>query len=340
MVALQLHLMVSIYVHITSCLPQRNFLKKRLRKRRSDVHTILKLWAAGGGAPVSARWRDTRSYLLRKLATYLPVDNLSEITPTVVRQAQSAALADGLSSTTINKMTHHALAAAFRDAGLQNDALAKTSRLRETAPQTGAWTIEERDALLTAADRVWPNEFSSWLRFLFFTGLRLEESLALRWDDVCLKRGTISVTRSRFRSTFSPGKTQRSQRVFVAAPQAIDALRALKETQPLTGLIFVTPAGNPLDLHNFRRRQWRKLLEIADVPRWPLRCTRHTFATTLLDGGVLASEVAYVLGDNPATVLSKYAKHTMRGNDLIARALSYPCAGGGGAADARVPGGN
>lgn len=312
----------------------------RRRRRVRDLNWVLNLWAAEGGAVVSPRWRSTRSYLLRKLATYLPTASLSEITAADLHEAQRAALAADLSPSTINKMTHHALAAAFRDAGVQNDALANTSRLRESAPQTGAWTIAERDALISAAVRVWPVEFSSWLRFLFFTGVRLEESLALRWADVCLKRGTISVTRSRFGSTFSPGKTRRSQRVFVAAPQAIDALRTLRQIQPQTGLIFRTPTGNPLDLHNFRRRHWRKLLEVADVPRWPLRCTRHTFATTLLDGGVLASEVAYVLGDNPATVLTKYAKHTMRRNDLIARALSYPRAGEGGAADARVPGEN
>ncbi len=308
------------------------------RVRTVKLEEVLNFWAADGGRPVSARWRKTRSYLLKKLRSYLKSDCLSEISELDLYAAQNAALADGLSPTTINKMIHHALAAAFRDSGVQNDALANTSRLRESAPQTGAWTIAERDALISAAVRVWPLEFSIWLRFLFFTGLRLEESLALRWADVCLERGTISVTRSRFGTTFSPGKTRRSQRVFVAAPQAIDALRTLRQIQPQTGLIFRTPAGNPLDLHNFRRRHWRKLLEVANVPHWPLRCTRHTFATTLLDGGVLASEVAHVLGDNPATVLTKYAKHTMRGHDLIARALSYPRAGEGGAADARVPG--
>jgi integrase len=332
------------YWKIRSCDELFSTLRKP-RFRGIAIVSVLEFWRAGGGRIVSARWRSTRSGLLRFAIRELGEVRLANLTVAHVIQIQQAGLAKGLSPTTINKITHHALAAAFRDANVDSDILTKVARLREPAASTGAWTIQERNLLIAAADLTLAIEHSAWLRFVFFTGVRLEESLGLRWSDIDFDRRTISIARSRFNNEFSACKTRRSQRVFVATADAIDALRSLHKNQPLSDLVFLTPRGRPFDLKNFRRRQWTELLKRVAVPRWPLRCTRHTFATALLDGGVVASQVAFLLGDNPGTVLTKYAKHTMRGSDLVEQALAappinYPRAGGGGAADARVPGGN
>jgi integrase len=73
-------------------------------------------------------------------------------------------------------------------------------------------------------------------------------------------------------------------------------------------IAFPTPRGNWLHHSNFRRRIWRPTLRELDLEGWRFHDLRHTYATTLISGGVSPPLVAQMLGHASAAVtLEVYA---------------------------------
>ena len=101
------------------------------------------------------------------------------------------------------------------------------------------------------------------------TGMRQDELLALRWDDVDLESGVLRV-----RGT----KTARSRRTVKLSRAALEALtdhltRQLEEIDRAggvwreNGLVFATRIGTPLNRRNLTQRSSRPLLEKARLPQ-------------------------------------------------------------------------
>ena len=86
------------------------------------------------------------------------------------------------------------------------------------------------------------------------TGLRQGELLALRWQDIGLERGELTVQHSlgRFTRELAPTKTERSRRTLLPAQVAavLMAHRDRQAIRPLSGLVFTTDAGTPLHAVN------------------------------------------------------------------------------------------
>jgi integrase len=77
------------------------------------------------------------------------------------------------------------------------------------------------------------------------------------------------------------------------------ALAALDALTPRldTTLLFPAPEGGPLDLDNFRKREWRPAVEASGIatPARPYDL-RSTFASNALAAGVTVFELARVMG--------------------------------------------
>jgi integrase len=97
-------------------------------------------------------------------------------------------------------------------------------------------------------------------------------------------------------------------------------------------------AQSPLNLANFRARNWGRILKAAGVRPRPIYQCRHTFATILLDLGEAPRYVADQLGHTSlAMVIRHYARWTRKPGRLIARGIAQavdssmpnPCQVGG-----------
>ena len=108
-----------------------------------------------------------------------------------------------------------------------------------------------------------------------YAGLRIGEQAALREDRILLRRRQIEVVDGLFEPesgppVIGPLKTKYS-RGLVDMPQFLaDELAAYLESHPpgRTGLVFTSPAGEPLRPRNWRRRFWHAAVAAAglDVP--------------------------------------------------------------------------
>jgi integrase len=144
------------------------------------------------------------------------------------------------------------------------------------------------------------------------TGLRQGELFGLRWEDVDLEAGRLSVrqtlTTPKGGRRLGPPKRSKSRRSVKLTAGAVKALRdhrerQLEEREKLAELwqdhdfVFTTQVGTPLNRHNFFRRCYKPLLEEAGLPRSiRFHDLRHTCATLLLSKNVNPKIVQELLG--------------------------------------------
>jgi integrase len=139
-------------------------------------------------------------------------------------------------------------------------------------------------------------------------GLRQGELLALRWDDVNLEDGTLSVRHTRNVRTgeLAEPKTDRSRRTLRLGSELASALREHRRRQVAErlaagsrwvdeGYVFATPFGRSLDASNVLHR-FQASLAAAGLPRQRFHDLRHACATLRLEQGEELAVVSRVLG--------------------------------------------
>ena len=141
------------------------------------------------------------------------------------------------------------------------------------------------------------------------TGMRRGEALGLRWEDVDLKKGVISVRQQLQRINgelkATEVKTERSRRSINLAKPTVVALKEHKVTQkrerlesPVwteTGYVFTTTLGTPLDPRNVAKQFESNCLK-AKIGKWHPHELRHSAATLMLATGIPLQVVSAVLG--------------------------------------------
>ncbi len=172
----------------------------------------------------------------------------------------------------------------------------------------------ERDA------RRWP----LWT-FLANTGLRVGEALALRWANVDLARGWISVAEDLDRKGAAGAtKTESGEREIPLTAPALAALRAQRDRQDAErrrlgadyadrDLVFATGSGTPLGERNCLR-DLKLAARAAGVPE--AVCAhdlRRMTASLLVAGGGDLATAAAIMGHKNASVLLDVDAQALRG---------------------------
>ena len=128
-----------------------------------------------------------------------------------------------------------------------------------------------------------------WLpAFAAGSALRPEEWAALERRHIDRVRRVVRVEQKNVDAVILPGgKTKNSVREVPLTVRALEALDALQLR--FTGLLFPAPNGAPLNLDNFRRREWSPAVETSGVER-PARIydLRSTFASSRSTAAVLS----------------------------------------------------
>jgi integrase len=178
---------------------------------------------------------------------------------------------------------------AVRAGKMTTNPVSRVKRFRENASRVRWLTDEEEErirAVLTTDTHRW--EFDLTLH----TGMRRGENFWLRWKDVDVERGNLTVK----------GKT--GQRHIVANETAIAALRKLHMRSG--DKEFVCP-----DNDGRAKRDWRRWFEEAvreaNVPDFHFHDLRHTFASRLVMAGVDIRTVQELLGHKSIVQTMRYA---------------------------------
>jgi integrase len=169
--------------------------------------------------------------------------------------------------------------------------------------------VEQARDLLKAAKG---DRFECLYVLSLMCGLRMGESLGLRWPDVDLEAGNLRIHRQlqRIREggglVFSEPKNA-SRRTIDLPQRAIEALISHRkrqlEQQLRAGakwqdddLVFTTTIGTAVDAQNVVNRHFKPMLRRAGLPDIRWHDLRHTCATLLLSRGTHPTYVQKLLG--------------------------------------------
>jgi integrase len=177
-----------------------------------------------------------------------------------------------------------------------------------TASNKRFFTIEERDLIIEAFDSSrYYKHYSPLVRFIFSTGCRPSEALALQWKHI--KPPKINFVQKLTDSgVIELGtKTEERRAITMNAKIAAIVTGQRKENQALDSLLFPAPKGGFIDWHNFNNRAWQTVLEsLSGIDYLTPYHMRHTFISLALRAGVDAVMISKWVGNSPATIAKYY----------------------------------
>ena len=166
----------------------------------------------------------------------------------------------------------------------------------------------------------WPSTiYAAFFEFVFFTGMRLSEALALRWDAVDVEKRVAHVCRGIALGEVVERTKTGSDRFVLLNERALHALEFAKQYADRRrrgkGKILKTPFIFPpsknaeyvkqtSDLHG----QWVPTLKALNIRRRPPYNCRHTYATICIMSGMNPAFISQQLGHSVQMLLSTYAR--------------------------------
>jgi integrase len=159
------------------------------------------------------------------------------------------------------------------------------------------------------------------LTFALISGARPGEYLALLWEDLNWKEGTVRIERTLVRPKgggwiFDTPKTKKSFRTVHLTPELLELLRQHRVRQREARLvlgaswqaqenfIFTNDSGGPIDEKHLHKRSFRRILAQAGLPLdFRLYDLRHTCSTLLMLAGEQPKVVSERLGHYVASSL-------------------------------------
>lgn len=255
-----------------------------------------------------------RVWIVPRIGSY----RLHAITPEVLERLYASLEREGRQDGTgglgpravrlAHQVLHRALAQAVTWRRLAiNPADAGLHLPRQVRKPFKTWSeAEARRFLEVSAD----DRLAALWALMLSTGMRRGETLGLRWEDVDLAAGRLSVVQHvvvvKNRPAIHEIKTPASRRSVALYPDVVAVLRrhAVRQKQDRllagpawqeTGLVFTTAIGTVLHPRNVRR-SFDQLVAKAGVPAITLHDLRHTAATLALKAAAHPKLVQEMLG--------------------------------------------
>lgn len=269
--------------------------------------------------------RVTRLYIVPKLGRL----QLARLQPADVTGMVRAMADDGLSTNT-QRLARSVLRRALRRAEVEGLVLRNVAALADgvklTHREGRTMTPLQARRLLAEASG---DRLEAAYALALTCGLRRGELLGLRWADIDLDAGRLTVrgalkridgrltvedtkTRSSRRTVHLPGPVVKALRQHEAL-QAVERATAADEwsSDPaFSGLVFTTPFGRAIDGRNFAH-YLSLLTEAAGLGHWTPHELRHSAASILLAMGVPLKVVSETLGHSSIRITADVYGHLL-----------------------------
>ena len=154
------------------------------------------------------------------------------------------------------------------------------------------------------------------------TGLRIGEVCALKWSDINVSEGTITVNRTIERIYIING-TEKYTELVINTPKTQNSCRKIPMTKDLLAMVkplkkvvnedfyVLTNDEYPTEPRTYRN-YYGKLMEKLGIPKLKYHGLRHSFATRCIEAGCDYKTVSVLLGhSNISTTLDLYVHPNM-----------------------------
>jgi integrase len=169
---------------------------------------------------------------------------------------------------------------------------------------------EERDLIIRtfASDRYY-SYYTNYVRFLFFTGCRPSEAVALKWKHITnsVIQFRESVVVSEDGLVLKQGLKTQTKRDFPINAELQTILEEMRSPQIDSELlIFTSPKGKFIDHHNFSNRAWKAILAKCGIPYRKSYQTRHTFISLCVEAHINSTAICRWTGTSAKMIDKHY----------------------------------
>ena len=154
------------------------------------------------------------------------------------------------------------------------------------------------------------------------TGLRIGEVCALKWSDINVTDGILTVNRIIERIYIIEGEKKHTELV-INTPKTKNSCREIPMNKELLGMLkplkkvvnddyyILTNDERPIEPRTYRN-YYKRLMEKLDIPKLKYHGLRHSFATRCIEVGCDYKTVSVLLGhSNISTTLNLYVHPNM-----------------------------
>lgn len=154
------------------------------------------------------------------------------------------------------------------------------------------------------------------------TGLRIGEVCALKWSDINVTDGILTVNRTIERIYIIEGEKKHTELV-INTPKTKNSCREIPMNKELLGMLkplkkvvdddyyILTNDERPIEPRTYRN-YYKRLMEKLDIPKLKYHGLRHSFATRCIEVGCDYKTVSVLLGhSNISTTLNLYVHPNM-----------------------------
>ena len=154
------------------------------------------------------------------------------------------------------------------------------------------------------------------------TGLRIGEICALKWSDINVAEGTITVSRTIERIYIIEGDKKHTE-LIINSPKTKNSCREIPMSKELLAIIkplkkvvnddfyVLTNDEHPTEPRTYRN-YYNKLMAKLGIPKLKYHGLRHSFATRCIEAGCDYKTVSVLLGhSNISTTLNLYVQPNM-----------------------------
>lgn len=226
----------------------------------------------------------------------------------------------------IHKVLHKALNQAVKLQLIASNPCDAAEPPKPKKKEVDFWTPEEAAKFLDAiqGDRLYALYYTA-----LYTGMRRGEILGLKWEDVDLENGIITVRRAivgyRRGTVVKEPKNEKSKRRIQITQDVVDVLKGYKAIQNRerllcgedyvnSGYVFTKPGGGPLE-PSYVTVRFRKLIKKAGVRGIKFHALRHTHATLLGAAGVPMKAISARLGHSSIVMTGDIYSHVFSDMD-------------------------
>lgn len=192
------------------------------------------------------------------------------------------------------------------------DLIETVKQPKQSKSEIDPFTKEERDKIIQAfRDNKYYSHYANLIEFLFLTGCRTGEALALQFKHLqpkaILFEQNIEACNTHGGKEITKGLKTQPERTFPVNTQLGRLLERIKERDYVEeDLVFPAPNGGLISIDNLRRRGWHTILKETKIKKRKLYQTRHTFITLALEKGVKPKDVADIVGNSVETIFRHY----------------------------------
>lgn len=294
----------------------------------------LDLWLANTKATVRpSTYKSYANLVEHQLKPRLGETLLQQLATAQLNTTYAAMLSNGrrskkagpLSPRTV-RFAHTVLRMALQDAvrsNLVHRNVADAARPpRKATPTMQVWSVEQ---LRTFLGKVEGDRLYAGYLLLAMTGMRRGEALGLRWQDVDVANGRVSIVQTLvatdYETRFSTPKTDRGRRTVALDRATLATLVEHRERQQVEramwgdaytdhGLVLAKENGEPLHPHGFSQ-SFRRHVKLAGLTAIRLHDLRHTYATLALQAGVHPKVVQERLGHSSIAITMDTYSHAI-----------------------------